>query len=307
MPEPTTASPATNAPAAAGSAAAARCLNCSAPLAEPRPRFCGACGQETNLKPPTLSEFIQQFGGAYLSTEGALWRTFALLLLKPGELTARYLAGRRKHYVLPLRLYLTISLVVLVGLRLLVDLSTDGGGMAVNIDPGDKAEFVAIDIGVARAGIKDGRFYCENLPPRVCARLERRLNLEPAALQREAVALGQRFLSNVGAAMFVLLPLFAMLLKLAYFNRGLRYTEHLVAALHLHAFWFVAFALTLANQSWLSGLAFLAMPVYTMRAWRRVYGGRWWPRFARAAAVALVYGIAMGIVMALVVIWALLF
>jgi hypothetical protein len=284
-----------------------RCLNCDAALPEPRPRFCPACGQETNLKPPTLGEFAQQFGGAYLSTEGALWRTLALLLFRPGELTARYLAGRRKHYVLPLRLYLTISVVVLVGLRVLVDFNTEGGGAAVKIDPGDKPEFVAIDIGAVRAGIKDGRFYCETLSPRICARLERRLTLEPAALQREAVELGQRALSNVGAAMFLLLPLFAALLKLAYLNRRLRYTEHMVAALHLHAFWFLALALTLLNLNWLSGLAFLAMPLYTMRAFRRIYGGRWWPRLARAALVALVYGVAVGIALALVVVWALLF
>jgi hypothetical protein len=50
------------------------------------------------MRPPTLiSEFMQQFGGAYFSTEGALWRTLKLLLLKPGELTVQYLAGRRKH------------------------------------------------------------------------------------------------------------------------------------------------------------------------------------------------------------------
>ena len=80
-------------------------------------RFCPACGQETNVKPPKLSEFVQQFGGAYFSTEGALWRTLKLLLFKPGELTVRYLAGQRKHYVLPLRLYLTISVLVLVLMR----------------------------------------------------------------------------------------------------------------------------------------------------------------------------------------------
>ncbi|MBV9892329.1 MAG: DUF3667 domain-containing protein, partial [Rhizobacter sp.] len=34
----------------------------------------------------------------------------ASLTLQAGALTAKYLAGRRKHYVLPLRLYLTISL-----------------------------------------------------------------------------------------------------------------------------------------------------------------------------------------------------
>jgi hypothetical protein len=291
---------------AADEAPAPRCLNCDATLPEPRPRFCGACGQETNAKPPTVGEFVQQFGGAYLSTEGALWRTLALLLSRPGELTARYLAGRRKHYVLPLRLYLTISVVVLVLLRLLVDFHSDSA-MALRIDPGDKPEVVAIDLGVARAGLDNGRFYCENLPPRICARLERRLNLEPAALQREAVELGQRFLANVGAAMFVLLPLFALLLKLAYLNRGLRYTEHLVAALHLHAFWFVAFALTLASQRWLSGLAFVAMPVYTMRAFRRIYGGRGWPRLLRATLIAFVYLVAMAAALAVVAVWALLF
>ncbi len=53
------------------------------------------------MRPPTLVEFAQQFGGAYLATEGALWRTLRLLLTRPGELTRRYLAGQRKHYVLP--------------------------------------------------------------------------------------------------------------------------------------------------------------------------------------------------------------
>ncbi len=90
------------------------CLNCGASFAAPRPKFCPSCGQETTVRPPTLGEFAQQFGGAYFSTEGALWRTLALLLFKPGELTRQYLAGRRKHYVLPLRLYLTVSVVVLL-------------------------------------------------------------------------------------------------------------------------------------------------------------------------------------------------
>ena len=56
-----------------------------------------------------MGELAQQFGGAYFSTEGALWRTLKLLLTRPGELTVRYLAGQRKHFVLPLRLTLSIS------------------------------------------------------------------------------------------------------------------------------------------------------------------------------------------------------
>src|SRR5204862_7537116 len=90
------------------------CPNCGVRLAEPQPKFCPDCGQETRIRAPTLHEFVQQFGGAYFSTEGALWRTLKTLLFQPGELTRQYLAGRRKHFVLPLRLYLTISLITLL-------------------------------------------------------------------------------------------------------------------------------------------------------------------------------------------------
>jgi len=42
-----------------------------------------------------LRELAQQFGGADFGTEGASGRTLKLLLTRPGELTAPYLAGRR--------------------------------------------------------------------------------------------------------------------------------------------------------------------------------------------------------------------
>jgi predicted RNA-binding Zn-ribbon protein involved in translation (DUF1610 family) len=101
-------------------AAPTACLNCGESFGargERRRRFCPECGQETTVRAPTLGEFAQQFGGAYFAAEGALWRSLKLLLLKPGALTVQYLAGRRKHYVLPLRLYLTISLLVLLAVR----------------------------------------------------------------------------------------------------------------------------------------------------------------------------------------------
>ena len=93
----------------------AACLNCSEPLPPPRPRFCPACGQETHLRPPRIGEFIQQFGGAYFATEGALWRTLKWLLFKPGEL-------------------------------------------------------------------KDGVFFCTDLPAWLCKRIQRRIDLKPEAL-----------------------------------------------------------------------------------------------------------------------------
>ena len=283
----------------------AHCLNCGAPLGEPRPRFCGACGQETHVRAPRLGEFLQQFGGAYFATEGALWRTLGLLLFKPGELTARYLAGRRKHYVLPLRLYLSISLVVLLLVRVL-------GSGAVQVNTEDTAavarenQNLTITLGQGKAGLRDGVFYCESLPSWVCKRVQRRIDIDPRKMTSEVDALKDRFLSNLGSAMFLLLPSFALALKLVYWNRRLHYTEHLVFALHVHSFWFLAMVLPMLQVGWLTTLTLVAVPVYTWLALRRVYRGRWWPRLLRAGLLALVYLVVLGLAMAAVGLWTLL-
>lgn len=239
------------------------------------------------MRPPTVGEFVQQFGGAYFATEGALWRTLKLLLFKPGELTRQYLAGRRKHYVLPLRLYLSISLVVLLAVRLLAGASLEAPG-AVQVED-KELRSLNIDLGWGKAGMREGIFYCEGLPPWLCTRLKRRIDLAPEAFAGQIAQVGQRFVANLGATLFVLLPSFALGLKLLYWNRRLRYTEHLVFALHLHAAWFGVLGLTLLPWSWLE-LLWLAVPVYTVLAMKRVYGGRWWPRWLRASLISVLYG-----------------
>jgi predicted RNA-binding Zn-ribbon protein involved in translation (DUF1610 family) len=276
------------------------CLNCGESFGdrgERRLRFCPVCGQETTVRAPTVREFAQQFGGAYFATEGALWRSLKLLLLRPGALTEQYLAGRRKHYVLPLRLYLTISLSVLLLVRV-------AGSGSVELKVGDPAEIakenskITINLRGGRAGLREGVFFCENLPNWVCKRIQRRVDIEPKKMLSEVESLKDRFLGNLGGAMFVLLPGFALWLKLAYRNRRLRYTEHLVFALHVHAFWFLALLFTLPGYVPLTALALLTMPVYTVIAMKRVYGGRRWPRLLRASLVSALYGATLALALA---------
>jgi hypothetical protein len=263
------------------------CLNCDQPYGSPPPRYCPSCGQETQLRPPTLREFAQQFGGAYISTEGALWRSLKLLLLKPGALTREYLDGRRRRYVLPLRLYLTISVLVLLALRWQTQVQI---GSAMTPEPDGEPVRVQLQMLGGRAELKDGKFTCTDLPAWMCARLQRRLDKDPQLLASELTAFGERFVGNLGTAMFIAVPAFA-LLTLISFQRGLRYTEHLVFALHLHAFWFLMFGLTmLPGGGWVALPAMLAMPVYALLALRRVFGGHWAGLLLRAAAVAVAYG-----------------
>ena len=284
--------------------ASGACLNCGNAFGAPRPNYCPACGQETNVRPPTLGEFAQQFGGSIVATEGALWRTLTLLVCKPGRLTLEYLAGRRRRYVLPLRLYLTTSVIALLMLGLGTALQVAHVPAPV-VDPAEDVSFT-IGIGASRVGLRHGAFFCEQLPRWTCERLRRRFDLDPKAITREFEQASQRFVGHWGSAMFALVPLFAVWVKLAWLNRRLRYTEHLVFALHLHSFWFAAIALMQLLPGALGAIPLLAIPGYALLASHRVYGGRWWATLARNVAVALAYGVSLLLALGVVTLWTLI-
>ena len=259
-------------------------------LADATPKFCPACGQETRIQAPTVAEFIQQFGGAYFATEGALWRTLKLLLLQPGELTAEYLRGRRKHYVMPLRLFLSVTVVMLLTLRVLGSIEyAEFDDPDVTRALPERPSAMQIELGFGQAGLREGRFYCENLPLWLCRRIERRLDVDTRSLVLQMHRVSERVASNAGVVMLTLLPAFAFGLWLLFRKRGMHYTEHLVFALHLHAFWFLLVTLMMLGVELLVWAGLLMMPVYGLLAARRVYGGRWWALLLRGALLGTVH------------------
>ncbi|HEU4812727.1 MAG TPA: DUF3667 domain-containing protein [Xanthomonadaceae bacterium] len=96
-------------------------------------------------------------------------------------------------------------------------------------------------------------------------------------------------LSAVPTSLFVLLPVFALMLKLAYVFKRRLYMEHLIVALHSHAFLSLSLLLLLL-LGWLEDLLPAAasipfniaefllaawMPLYLLRMQKRVYGQGW--------------------------------
>ncbi len=114
------------------------------------------------------------------------------------------------------------------------------------------------------------------------------------------------FLGAVPGALFLLVPLFALFLKVMYLGSGRGYLEHLVVALYSHAFLLASllllFALTgvagLAPTAWLwpkvglgiaaTGLLF-AVPAYLLVMQKRVYAQRWWVTIVKFLIIGNVY------------------
>ena len=102
-----------------------------------------------------------------------------------------------------------------------------------------------------------------------------------------------RALHAAPIAMFVLLPLYALLLKIVYFNRRMYFGEHLVFSFHLHSFMFLLMMVMLLPVEWLGSLLFFWLIIYPVFALRRVYGGRWFPTLLRSFLVFILYMLAL--------------
>jgi hypothetical protein len=99
---------------------------------------------------------------------------------------------------------------------------------------------------------------------------------------REAIErLASDFLRYIPTVLFILLPLFAGVLKLLYIRRGRYYAEHFIFLLHTHAFVFLLFTMLLVLvmvglfRWWVVPVLAVWLLAYTYLALRRVYGQGW--------------------------------
>lgn len=97
-------------------------------------------------------------------------------------------------------------------------------------------------------------------------------------IQKDPNLLKDAFLSTVPTTLFVLLPLFAVLLKVVYLFKRRIYMEHLIVALHSHSFLCASLLLVLlldALASWTSGMPWLSRPLgwmeFALIAWMPIY------------------------------------
>jgi hypothetical protein len=232
--------------------------------------------------------------------------------LQPGRLTVEYLAGRRQRYIVPIRLYLTASFLFFAAAqisgRFMQASVADTAAVSPALTP-DHAEgqiFISPVLRVDRSDLKDledEHFAdCERLETH-CSAWKRWLAPTMVKLQQDPQEFAQRFAERfrhaLSYAMFLLLPVFASLLALAYQSRKMYYGEHLIFALHVHSFWFLLALLGLMLPEVVGAWLPLGFLTYGFWSLHRVYGGPWRFTLLTGSLIALTYALAMGIASAL--------
>lgn len=298
------------------------CLNCGTSLGG---QYCGNCGQRGRSRLISLWELVREAFGDLLELDSRLWQTLVPLLIRPGKLTRDYLLGRRARFMPPFRTYLVLSVVFFLvaffdpreefnvlfepaaettegavpvdqsgeELRqgVMQELAEDGIVIGEDAAPEDEEDSSGVNISLS-SGETDVKCEIDELESaEIPDWLARRLTPERLQIMCARVtadngrALIGKLRDNVPAALFFLLPLMALVLKLMYPLSKRYYVEHLLFVVHYHAFVFLILTLQIlfARFATLVSIpetgidvaligAAIYIPGYLFRSMQRVYG-----------------------------------
>lgn len=104
------------------------------------------------------------------------------------------------------------------------------------------------------------------------------------------------FLNQAPKAMFLLVPVFALLLKMLFMFRRIPYGAHLLFAFHYHCYvFFMLLLMLLPVHPIFKVVAGLSIPWYLMASMRRTYEVWWIGAVLRLLMLTVLYAIVMGI------------
>ena len=271
----------------------ARCPNCGTPIDD---NFCPHCGQENERRIVSLRLLIRDAIDNFFALDARLPQTMVPLLFKPGLLTREYIAGRRARYARPSRLYLAVSVIFFFTLSIV-----SGGQIDTVFFEAPEEQRATADSARVRADslyAQIGAALAAGLPAHIAVeRDDEEIWVEDDSTDAEvelervssdaADSMQVQFMdyltSYLPKMMFVMLPVFALLLRLLYLRRQRYYVGHLIFALNYHSFAFIVLLVTtLATVvlpttvgGLINALLILYLHVYLFVAMYRVYNESW--------------------------------
>ena len=254
--------------------------------------YCHNCGQK-DIEILSLKVIMSDFLSSLFSIDSKLFITLKNLLFKPGFLTKEYWDGKRSRYISPIRIYIVLSFIIFAVLPLSLSFLSDGNGFLFEASENDQLPTGYEGIGMFVPILKE---------------LEESGNDKIATLLRDGIKETQKrkitgeqiFFSAIPTSMFVLMPVFAVILYLILFrNKKLTYVHHMITVLHLHSTSFIIILMFLffeyvgLNNKYHNVLLFYFWPILTFTFLsfflKNIYNNSWVLTIIKSVILSSIY------------------
>lgn len=304
------------------------CKNC---LSAVSGIYCAQCGQKQRSAVRHFGQMVGEFLDDVLNIDTKLLNTLKPLLYRPGFLSLEYYAERRVRYVSPLKLYFFMSLFAFFLIQQSIDLGTTGPDafqITNETDADAKAEGKPsqnfISFGDKPWNAETNPLTFSWLPDAGNSLLNARIGkFNTLLVEKRWLDLVHAALAATPQALLILVPIFALMLKVLYLYKRRLYMEHLILALHNHAFLLFAIILLVLStglQQWLgtgsvfsetmalfSGVLTAWIPLYFLLSLKNIYQQGWLATVFKFTVVGIIYLVLMALGIALVFFLSVLF
>jgi hypothetical protein len=262
------------------------CENCGSELSG---EYCSKCGQRNvEIKLP-FKDILRELIEELLSFDSRLFHSIIPFLVKPGVLTMEYISGRRAHYISPFKIYFFMSFLYFFTTAMVEKPEENWQTQSkLNVDSSlTTARSDSIITLAKKGGIKLTIWKDDS------GVVERKYGHRFAAGLNKLKTNPQLFFDAIKdhapQVVFLLLPVFALLLKLIYLRSKNYYIEHIVFSFYFHSYvYLILLLIVLLNSTgWpfvsnYADVLFIAIPLNLYQGMKRVYrqsGGRTFIKF----------------------------
>jgi hypothetical protein len=303
------------------------CENCGAALSGP---YCAECGQPAIDYHRSFGSLMADAADAFFNLDERFLKTFGLLVIKPWRLTIEFVEGKRVRHVHPLRVYLIASVTFFLVINLL---SRNAHFQTASTGPGSSAlvvggatptptpipfvsptptplvsfNFLATPTPVAKPTPAPEEVFAELDKDTGSSRLghwiEQRAKSKLGHSGDRSDLFLKALIANLAPMVLCCIPLFAVVLKILYVFKRRFYIEHLVFALHTHAFVFLSTVVIIGVGfllAWNAPMPFvpivcfflsLAVLMQLLLAIRKVYRQNWFATIFKFGLGTFIYAI----------------
>jgi len=230
-----------------------QCKNCGG-IYEDSFNYCPYCSQERKDK-LTLGNLFSNTINNYLSVDSRIFRSIFPLIFKPGFLPKRYIEGKRLYYMHPAQLYLFVSVIFFFIFSFSIsNYQKESDEVLSNLFKKlDSRNFKRVNA----SGEVLYRFDKKKLDLLIVCKAPREKLLGQLGMNEktnwpdkfvysqllkfylnQGAGILKVFYSTISVALFVLIPLFTLLLKFLFFRSG-KFSYQLVFSFYFYSFLFI--------------------------------------------------------------------